>query len=128
MRLRSHDQVFVAAAPRDVDARLADGDGYPGWWAGSARTDGGLVLALGRERLVSRIEGRREGVGMWLPLPDLDGSVEWYLEPFEEGTIVNAFLDVVLDGRPGRAERRLRRMRVSVHRALVSLKRSMEGQ
>ena len=128
MRLRSHDQVFVAASPRDVDARLADGDGYPVWWPGSARSEGGLVLALGRERLVSRIEGRREAVGMWLPLPDLDGSVEWFLEPFEEGTIVNAFLDVVLDDGPRAAARRLRRMRVSVHRALVSLKRSMEGR
>ena len=128
MRLRSHDQVFVAVPPEDVDARLADGDGYPVWWPGSAVSADGLLLALGRERLSSRIEGRREAIGMWLPLPDLDGSVEWYLEPFEEGTIVNAFLDVVLENRPRAAARRLRRMRISVHRALVSLKRSMEGR
>ncbi len=128
MRLRSHDQVFVAAPPDAVDATLADGDGYPGWWPGAARGDGGPVLVLGRGRFPTWIDGRREGVGMWLPLRDLDGSLEWFLEPFEEGTIVNAFLDVVVRGRPNAAARRLRRMRVSVHRALVSLKRSLEGR
>ena len=126
MRLRSHDQVFVAAPPDVVDAELADADGYVRWWPGAARSDGGPVLHLGGRRFATWIDGRREAVGMWLPLRDLDGSLEWFLEPFEEGTIVNAFLDVVLDGRPSAAARRLRRMRVSVHRALVSLKRSIE--
>ena len=56
--------------------------------------------------------------------PPLNGTLEWYLEPFEEGTIVNALLDAEL---PGGGARRLRRIRAQIRRGLVGLKTALEG-
>jgi hypothetical protein len=58
--------------------------------------------------------------------PPYDGTLEWYLESFEEGTIVNSLMDLELQGGRRRASRALRRMRSSVHLGLVGLKRHLE--
>lgn len=54
-------------------------------------------------------------------MPGHRGTLEWYLEPFQEGTIVNVLLDVEAGSGARRSERRLVRMRSSVRRALVGL-------
>jgi hypothetical protein len=120
--LRSHDQGFVAASPDRVYRLIARPDTYPSWWAGSKLTAEGLSLPVAGG--VAKVERERNGVGLHLVYGER--SLEWYLEPFDEGTIVNAFLDV--PGRPGRrASRGLLRMRGAVRRGLVGLKKELEG-
>jgi len=111
-----------------VYENLRDTASYRSWWPGTEATDDGLRLRLGRRTVDSRPDGHRDGIGLWLPLPAFDGSLEWLLDPFDDGTIVHAFLDLELPGGPGRARRRLLRFRASVRRALVGLKRSMESR
>ena len=121
-RVRSHDQGFVSAPPGRVFGLLADPASYPGWWPGTSNRDGGLTLPLPAAE-PARPERERDGVGLYLAFED--GSLEWYLEPFDEGTIVNAFLDVPASvGRP----RRLRVMRSRIREGMVGLKRRLEGQ
>ena len=71
--------------------------------AGGERPRAGDAVELRFPRLGGtrvRLEGERPGTGMILRLagPRLAGSLEWYLEPFKEGTIVNAILEL----EPGR--------------------------
>jgi hypothetical protein len=107
---RSHDQGFVAVAPAKVYAVLAEPSSYPSWWA-----TGGSV---------ARIEGERDGIGLHLVFGE--GSLEWYLEPFDDGTIINAFLDI--QGPERAAGRRLRRARRKLHSGLVGLKKMLEAR
>jgi hypothetical protein len=126
VRARSHDQGFVAAEPADVYEAIADPDSYGRWWQNTA-TDGPRParLLLGRSRVSAAATRHRPGVGVFVELgPPLDGTLEWYLAPFEDGTIVNALLDVEL---PGRGARRLRRVRAQIRRGLVGLKAALEG-
>ena len=116
----SVDQGFVPAPPDRVYARLAAVDGYGAWWPG-ARTvaaGGELDLRVAGFRGRVLVEGERPATGL---VVRVDGaapcSLEWYLEPFKEGTVVNAILDL---GR-GTA-RRQRRARRSIRRALVALR------
>lgn len=120
-RLRSHDQGFVAAAPGRVHAALRDPAGYPGWWPGTAVRGGELELPLARHHAAVP-ERERDGLGLHLMFGG--DSLEWYLEPFEEGTVVNAFLEV--DG--PRSDRALLRMRGEIRRGLVGLKKKLERQ
>jgi uncharacterized protein YndB with AHSA1/START domain len=126
MRLQAHDQGFVAVSPRAVYEVLADPSTYPRWWPGATAPgpDGAIGLRLGRGTIEVRPEGHRDGLGLYLKAGH--GSIEWYLEPFEEGSIVNAFTDLDLPGGPRRASRGLRAVRSSLHSALVELKRWME--
>ena len=130
MRLRGHDRAFIAAPPDRVHDALADTAAYPRWWPGvvPTGTDGRVRLPLDRRGSEANPSGARAGIGLWLELPSYDGSLEWYLEPFEDGTIVNAFLDVDLALAQRRAARRLLRFRTSVRRGLFGLKRALEGR
>ena len=117
--LRAHDQGFVAAPPGEVYRLVADPRTYPSWWPGCRAQGEGLSLPITRAAV--RAEREREGIGLHLVFGG--ESLEWYLESFEEGTIVNAFLDA----RSGwRGPRRLIRMRGSVRRGLVGLKKRLE--
>jgi hypothetical protein len=128
LRLRSHDDGFVAAPPAAVYAALRDARTYAAWWARAGVDGGGSVrVPLGRRTHPGRLEGHRDGIGLYLMVPSLDGSLEWYLEPFDEGTIVHALLDVDVPGAPRRAARRLLRFRSSIRDGLVGLKRSLEA-
>jgi hypothetical protein len=100
------DQGFVPAPEGRVYARLAGVERYGAWWPGHPE---GLA-----------VESERPGAGLVLRLRD--GVLEWYLEPFKDGTIVNAILDL---GDAGR--RRVMRVRSSLRRGMVSL-RALEEQ
>ncbi|MEX2459577.1 MAG: SRPBCC family protein [Actinomycetota bacterium] len=119
------DQGFVPEAPRRVYARLADLDRYGEWWTGASVRRAGDAVELRIPRLGGtrvRLEGERPGTGVILRMagPGLAGSLEWYLEPFKEGTIVNAILELE-PGARGHA-RRLLRFRRALRGSLVALR------
>ncbi len=114
----------MPAAPDRVYGALMDFQGYQRWWPGVAEWSG--------DRLSLRLDGRpsgaapdreRPGVGMYLNL-DPPGTLEWYLEAFEEGTVLSCFLDLELPGGTGRAHRRLLRARARVRDGLTGLMES----
>lgn len=129
MHVNAHDQGFVAVPPERVYEAVAEPDGYERWWPGALEQgpDGARRLRLGGRRAELSVERVREGVGLFLRLgPPLGGTLEWYLEPFEDGTIVSCIVDLDLDGGPRRSARRLHRIRTDVRRGLVGLKGALE--
>jgi hypothetical protein len=73
------------------------------------------------------VEGRRQDVGLLLRLEGrVRGTLEWYLEPLEDGTMVNSILDLEVPGRLRRAGRGMHRARSSVRRGMVALKELLE--
>ena len=122
--MRSHDQGFVPAGPAQVYEVLADLRSYPSWWPGAQVSSEGVALPLRRGLRAARADRLRDDLGLHLLADGQD--LEWYLDPFDDGTIVNVFLEVP-DAPPGRrGERRLLRMRGAVRRGLVGLKRRFE--
>ena len=119
---RSHDQGFVGASPAQVYEVLANPSSYPTWWPGARGSAEEVILPLDRSAGSVEADGFREDVG--LHLLSEKQELEWYLEPFDDGTIVNAFLEVPGSGR--RVERRLLRMRSALRGGLVGLKRHLE--
>lgn len=131
MRRLAWDQGFVAAPPGRVYPELADPARYPRWWPGvrAERADPGAVgLWIGGMGSVEvRAERHRPSTGLFLRLRGSSaGTMEWFLEEFQDGTIVNSLLDVDLPGGAAQAERRLRRVRVAIRRAMVALKERLE--
>jgi uncharacterized protein YndB with AHSA1/START domain len=127
--MRAHDQGFVAASPEVVYRALAETEAYGSWWTDSAAggSDRAVRLRLEPRRVAeATAERHREGIGLFLRLgAPYDGTLEWYLEPFDDGTIVNVLLDADLGG-GGTAVRRVRRMRSAIRRGLVGLKGRLE--
>lgn len=126
MRTRAHDQGFVAAPPQAVYRKVADTESYASWWADALEGSNGTVRLRLEPRRVAEAGGERyrDSMGLFLRLGSpYDGTLEWYLEPLEDGTMVNVFLDVNLRRS---ATRRLRRVRTSIRRALVGLKKELE--
>lgn len=103
---------------------LAQPDSYSTWWPGAEPLEERVLLPLRRRPRPAVAERHCNGVGLHLVSPDEE--LEWYLEPFDDGTIVNAFLEVP-DAPGRRAERRLRRMRASIRAGLVGLKVRLEA-
>jgi uncharacterized protein YndB with AHSA1/START domain len=124
----AHDQGFVAAPPDRVYEVLADLPAYPRWWPAATARDGEVRLGLSRRGASSAAPERpRRGLGLFLRLgPPNPGTLEWYLEPFADGTVVNCLLDVNLRGGSRTTRSALRRLRVEVRRGLVGLKRDLE--
>lgn len=130
MHRQAWDQGVVWADPSLVYRALSDPAGYAAWWPG-ARTfldDGRVTLRLeGVPGLRVAPERPRDGVGLFLRVDgDYSGTIEWYLEPFEEGTIVSCLVELDIPGGPGRSQRRLRGLRAAVRRGLVGLKVALE--
>lgn len=121
-RLRAHDQGFVSVLPDRVYTLLAAPRTYPDWWPGAGVHTEGPVLPFGSRSLPAVPTRHREGIGLYLEFGT--ETLEWYLEPFHDGTIVNAFLDLAGTGR--RSRRRLLRLRRQVHVGLAGLKRRLE--
>ena len=124
-RVSSVDRGFVPRPPVALYRTLIDLRSYGAWWPGAtaAVTDGVVALKLPAVGAVTATtEGLREGTGLHVRLagPSLAGTLEWYLEPFREGTIVHA----IVDAEPRRrwTARRLRRLRSAIRSALVSLR------
>ena len=112
----------MPAQPPAVYEVLADVAGYARWWPGTALEGDGRLHLPGATAVTVSTEGHRPGVGLFLRLgPPLDGTLEWYLEPFEEGTVVNSILDIHLAARGRSLRRRLRRLRSGIRAALVEL-------
>jgi hypothetical protein len=126
----AHDQGFLGVPPAAVYRALEDLPRYGLWWPG-IRVDtqgGGTRLDLGAGVSgAARIEGRRTDVGLVVALgPPGSGTLEWYLEPFEEGTIVNSILHLDRPTRGRRGARTLRRARASIRRGLVGLRAHLD--
>lgn len=123
------DQGFVDASPASVYRILADVSSYPIWWPGVEVRSSGAVVRLGLPggpSVPAIAEGHREGVGLILRLdPPLPGTLEWYLEPFEDGTVVNSILRVDVPGGPRRSARRFDRLRAGIHRGMVALRKRL---
>lgn len=122
----AHDQGFVAADPAAVYAALSDLSAYPRWWL-DARADGPLAIRLGGRWHRVEPSDLRPGIGLVLHLQgSFPGTLEWHLQPEDDGTIVNAILNIEPPGGRRRGERRLLRCRATVHRGLVGLKGALE--
>ena len=128
--VRSLDHGFVRAKPERVFEVLRDPAGYPAWWPGArALGDGRLALpGIPPSRVTAH--GVRPGTGLFVRFRDgLDdasggGHLEWYLEAFEEGTVVSCIADLRAP-RPWRP-RRVLRMRSGIRSAMVALKGMLE--
>jgi hypothetical protein len=126
MRVAEIDRGFVRAPADRVFELVREPARYPQWWP-RVRTarDGALRFPeLGAVRAEpDRIE---DGVELIVTVEGrgIRGHLQWYLEPFKDGTIVYGITDVET-ARPWSA-RRVLRHRASVHRALVALKDRLE--
>jgi uncharacterized protein YndB with AHSA1/START domain len=120
------DQGFVATPPGPVFRVLTDVPSYPSWWPGTEvrSLEGRFRVRLPGGPMVPAVTGgHREGVGLTIRLdPPYSGTLEWYLEPFEEGTVVSSILHLDLPGGPRRSARGLRRLRAGVHGGLLALR------
>ncbi len=124
------DQGFVPATAAVCYGRLADPAGYPAWWPGAAVRDapGGTAIEIGGLRMEGvRPDGVRPGVGLYLRFDGRGGagSLEWYLEPFDGGTIVSAIAE--LDPRRPWGRRRVLRFRAAIRDGLVGLRAFAEA-
>jgi hypothetical protein len=119
------DQGYVPISPASAYAYLEDLESYGSWWPGTRMVQGDDGVALGLEGFDPvrvRTERHRPGVGVVLRFggPAYAGSLEWYLEPFREGTIVNAIVEV--EPRRRWRRRRVMRYRTGIRRGLVGLR------
>ena len=130
--VRAHDRGWIPAPPEAVYRVAEDILTYPSWWR-AVRVDEGeserfvllSVPALGRMR--ASVAGQRAGVGLVIQLVgDVDGVLEWFLEPFKDGTIANVFLRLAT--RPRRWNRRERIYRSAVRDGLVALRTVFEDR
>lgn len=124
------DQGFVAAPRERAFGAVAEPAGYAGWWPGAAvsPSDGVVTVRLpGVPPLVLSREDARPGVGAVFGVDGrMRGRWEWYLEPFEEGTILNSVIELDIPGGDRLGDRRLYRVRAAVRRGLVALKGALE--
>ena len=124
-RISSVDRGFVPRAPGALYPRLADLRSYGTWWPGastrSVSGDVSLTLPAGGAAAATT-ERHRAGTGLFVRLEGraLAGTLEWYLEPFKDGTIVHAIVDAEPRGRW--SARRVRRFRAGIRSALVALR------
>ena len=125
MRVAAHDQGFVAAPVDGVYRELADLARYERWWPDAAV--GEADLRLGRWRFAVETSNLRKDTGLVLHLRGpCTGTLEWYLEPEGDGTIVNSILNLDPPRGRRRSERALLRVRRAIHRGLVGLKGRLE--
>jgi len=123
--VRSLDHGFVRATPERVFEVLRDPAGYPAWWPGARALGDGRIAFPGLPPVRLEPEGVRPGTGLILRVSGargdaLGGHLEWYVEAFEEGTMVSCIAD--LRARRRWSSRRVLRMRAGFRSALVVLR------
>jgi uncharacterized protein YndB with AHSA1/START domain len=115
----------VPSPPGPVYRALADPSSYGMWWPGIRVVGEGTAVRLRLDRgapAAAVPEGTRPDLGLFVRLgPPYRGTMEWFLEPFQDGTVVNCILDLDLAGGWPGASRRLRRIRAAIRRGLVGL-------
>ena len=116
------DQGYSTLRPGRVLTILADVEAYPRWWPEVRAPRPGRLRVPGIGEVDVRVDGLRPDVGLYLRLSGarLEGHLEWYLEPFEEGTVVNCITNIRASGRW--SPRRTLRVRAAVRRAMVALR------
>ena len=126
MRVASVDTGFVAAAPGRVFQVVADPAAYPTWWPGAMAGSASELRLPGIGRAEYRLEAVRPGVELTVRLQGRrhGGCLQWYLEPFEEGTVVYGIVDLETDRRW--TVRRQRGIRAGIRAAMVALKELLE--
>jgi polyketide cyclase/dehydrase/lipid transport protein len=126
MKVAEIDRGFVRAAPDRVFDLVRDPTRYPEWWPRVRSTrEGSLRLPeLGEVR--TDVRGVNEGVELIVEVEGggVRGHLQWYLQPFKDGTIVYAITDVETSRRW--SSRRVLRHRASIRRAMVALKNRLE--
>lgn len=111
-RVALDDAAYVRAPIGLAYAVLTDVEAWPSWWPGVAVAPAGRVdrwrVRLGRTGVAEALAGAwRHDAGFRLTLGgddgdgDLDGTLEWWLEPLTRGVVVHLVLDVAV-GRGGR--------------------------
>ena len=127
-----HDRGWVPGPPHDVYRIVESIHTYRSWWHGIELDEGEterhvtLTLpALGRVK--ASAAGQRPGAGVIIQLVgDVDGVLEWFLEPFKEGTVANVFLR--LAARPRRWKRGEETYRSAIRASLVALRTMFEDR
>ena len=127
-----HDRGWVPAPPKEIYRVAESIPTYPSWWRQIHVEEGESgrhfivrIPALGEVR--ASVAGERRAVGLIIQLSgDVDGVLEWFLEPFKDGTIVSVLLR--LSTRPRRWNRREQAYRSTVREALVALRRMFEDR
>jgi len=116
------DQGFVAAPCARIFDVLSEPPGYPGWWPGARATADGRLRLPGLGAASVRPHRVRPGVGLFVQVDGegFRGDLEWYLEPYKEGTVVYGITNIESDRRW--RERRILAVRSGIHSALVALK------
>jgi hypothetical protein len=127
--VRALDHGFVAAERERVFEVLRDPAGYPRWWPGTRSLGDGRLQIPGLPPAALSAEAVRPGTGLVVRVSDprprgVDGHLEWYLESFQEGTVVSCITDLRAP-RPWRP-RRVLRLRSGVRSAMVALKGMLE--
>ncbi|HEX8099980.1 MAG TPA: hypothetical protein VF660_07240 [Actinomycetota bacterium] len=125
-----HDRGWIGASPSDVYRTVASIETYGSWWRTVTveTADSQLRLALpGVGRVNVRTGGERPNVGIVLQFSgDATGVLEWYFEPFREGSVANVFLR--LAQRPRRWNRGELAYRSAVRDGLLALRTLFEGR
>jgi hypothetical protein len=130
-----HDRGFVTSTPGAVHAVLAAPGDYQAWWPGvrsgsdPAVGDHAFWMVLGG---LGRVRGEasreRPGVGLFLELEgrELQGTLEWWLEPAKDGTVIHALL--ALNRSPRWTRRKELAYRSAVRAGMVALKQRREAR
>ena len=134
MQLHTDDDAFIRAPAGLVYRLLTDIGSWPGWWPGTRAdrvedVDGeAWELRLGSRLRVDAVPGDwRHDEGFRLSVTgDLDGVLEFWLEPTDGGTVVHVILHA--DTAARRPLRVLARFRRAVRAGLWSFKDEVQGQ
>jgi polyketide cyclase/dehydrase/lipid transport protein len=126
MRVAEIDRGFVRAPPGRVFEIVRDPARYPEWWPRVRRAGEGAVRFPELGKVRTGVRGVKDGVELIVEVEGgaVRGHLQWYLEPFKDGTIVYGITDLETTRRWSR--RRVLRHRASMRRALVSLKGDLE--
>jgi len=115
------DMGFVAAPRARIYDVLVAPQEYPRWWPGARAGTDGVVRMPGLGAVRVRTDRERPGVGVFVQLEGsgFRGDLEWYLEPFKEGTVVYGITNVESVRRW--RERRILAVRSGIRSAMVAL-------